>query len=90
MLKSSAKKVDVHEGLAKSLEKMRENLDNLRSAGVAFADEVEEVLSRAEREYEEGDYAACGKDMKIASVLLGTTGTAGSIPLTLLGKLRDQ
>ena len=88
--KSAAKKVDVHESLAKGLEKLRENLDNLRNAGVPFADEVEEVLSRAEREYEEGDYVACSKDMKIASVLLGTTSSSGNIPLTFLGKARDQ
>ena len=87
--KSASKKVDVHEGLAKSLREMRQNLDNLRQEGVPFADEVEEILSRAEREYEEGDYPGCGKDMKIASVLLGTSGSSGKVPLYLIREKRD-
>jgi len=82
--KSASKKVDVHDDLAHSLREMRQNVENLRKEGVQYADEVEEILSRAEREYEEGNYLSCGKDMKIASVLLGTSGSAGKIPLYLL------
>lgn len=87
--KSASRKVDVHEGLAKSLQEMRQNLDNLRQEGVPFVEEVEEILSRAEREYEEGDYAGCGKDMKIASVLLGTHGSSGKVPLYLINERRE-
>lgn len=82
--RSVGKRIEVHDELGKSLREMRETVDNLRRSGVAFAGDVDDILGKAEREYEEGDYANAGKDMKIASLLIGTTGSYDKNPKYLL------
>jgi len=82
--RSAARKMEVHEKLGHSLRELREATVNLKQEGVQFAAEVEELLARAESAYEMKDYTSCGKDMKIASALMGTSGFSGKIPLDLL------
>ena len=82
--RSASRKMEIHESLGKSLRELRHSAENLSKEGVQFATEVEELLTRAESEYENRDYVNCGKDMKIASALLGTSSFAGKIPLDLL------
>jgi len=82
--RSIAKRIELHDDLARSLRELRETADNMRTSGVTFAGDIDEILGRAEREFEEGDYSSCAKDMKIASLLVGTSGSGGKNPLYLL------
>ena len=82
-----AKKLELYKRLGQSLKEMKAGVDGLREKGSAIADDVDEIVSRAEREFEVGEYVGCGKDLKIASMLMGTTGLVVKLPLYLLGEM---
>lgn len=67
---------EVHEHLSKALQDTKEKLVELRGLGLDTADDVEEMLARAEREFENGDYVNSSEDLKIATLLIGPAARA--------------
>ena len=58
------------ERLRAQLEEAKVQVQNLRQLGIAFANDVEEMVGKAERAFEVGDYAATSEDLRIASLLV--------------------
>ncbi len=82
--RSVGRRLEIHNELGQSLRDLKASVEHLKKSGLVFSNEVDEIIARAERSYQSGDYVNCGKDMKIASVLLGTTDTGKKNPIYLL------
>ncbi len=74
-------KTEVQALLRKARESLRAQIDatkaqaqRLREMGLAYANDVEEMVGRAEREFLEGDFAGTSEDLRIASLLIRPTG----------------
>ena len=46
-------------------------MEELRATGTEYANDVEEMLVRAEEEFENGDFVTSSEDLKIANLLIG-------------------
>ena len=65
------KRAEVRERLVRTIEETKLRIDELRAVGSEYANDVEEMVVRAEREFENGDYVTSSEDLKIASLLMG-------------------
>ncbi len=62
---------EVRERLAHTIEETKRRVEILRATGIEYANDVEEMILRAEREFENGDFVNSSEDLKIATLLLG-------------------
>lgn len=62
---------NAREALAKSLAETQHRVEMLKSVDFPMLPDVREVLTRAEREFREGNYSGSSEDLQIATVLLG-------------------
>ena len=69
--KALGKRNAVRERLARSIQETKRKVELLRAAGSEYANDVEEMVLRAEREFDNGDLANSSEDLKIASLLMG-------------------
>jgi len=65
------KRQEVRDRLARMIEDTKRKVEELRAVGVDYANDVEEMVLRAEREFENGDLVNSSEDLKIASLLMG-------------------
>jgi hypothetical protein len=65
-----ARRTNAREALAKALEETRARMKTLQGAGVSFLPDIQEVLTRAEREFHNGNFSGSSEDLRIATVLL--------------------
>lgn len=68
---------EVQERLAHTIEETKRRVEILRATGIEYANDVEEMVLRAEREFENGDFVNSSEDLKIATLLLGPPDRAG-------------
>lgn len=61
---------NVRETLAKSIHESRARVAALHGQDLPFIPDVEELLTRAEREFREGEYTRSSEDLRIATLLL--------------------
>jgi tetratricopeptide (TPR) repeat protein len=59
------------DGLRSLIDETRERIKTLREAGVAYVNDAEEMVSKAEREFANGEYEATNEDLRIAGLLMG-------------------
>jgi len=69
--KALGKRHEVRERIARTIEETRRKLEELRATGTEYANDVEEMLVRAEEEFENGDFVTSSEDLKIANLLIG-------------------
>ena len=65
------KRQEVRDRLARTIEETKRKVVELRAVGTDYANDVEEMVLRAEREFENGDFATSSEDLKIATLLMG-------------------
>ncbi len=65
------KRQEVRDRLARAIEDTKRKVEELRAVGIDYANDVEEMVLRAEREFENGDFVNSSEDLKIASLLMG-------------------
>lgn len=65
------KRQEVRDRLARMIEDTKRKVEELRAVGIDYANDVEEMVLRAEREFENGDFVNSSEDLKIASLLMG-------------------
>lgn len=65
---------ELRDGLKASLEETKAQIADLRDLGLAYVNDVEEMLAKAEEEFMNGDYAASGEDLRIATLLMKPSG----------------
>lgn len=68
---------NVREALAKAIEETRTRVVVLKDSGLPFIQDVQELLRRAEREFQDGNYSGSSEDLRIATLLLGPPGRSG-------------
>ncbi|HEV8596064.1 MAG TPA: hypothetical protein VGR51_11125 [Thermoplasmata archaeon] len=61
---------DMRENLRKQIEETKSQVSRLRELGLAFVNDAEEMVGRAEVEFGQGDYAATNEDLRIATLLM--------------------
>lgn len=64
------KQRETRDGLRDWLEEAKAQVEELRGLGVAFVNDVEEMVAKAEEEFENGDYAVASEDLRIATLLM--------------------
>ncbi len=62
---------NAREALAKALAETQRRVELINTAEFPMLPDVQEVLTRAEREFREGNYSGSSEDLQIATVLLG-------------------
>ena len=62
---------NAREALAKALAETQRRVELIKVVDFPMLPDVQEVLTRAEREFREGNYSGSSEDLQIASVLLG-------------------
>lgn len=62
---------NAREALGKALAETQRRVEMIRGVDFPMLPDVQEVLSRAEREFREGNYSGSSEDLQIATVLLG-------------------
>lgn len=65
---------NVRETLAKAIEETRTRVVALHESGLPFLPDVQELLTRAEKEFRQGNYSGSSEDLRIAALLLGREG----------------
>ncbi len=78
--KAMSKRMAVRERLLKSIQETKEQVSALRASGSEFANDVEEMVLRAEKEFENGDLVNSSEDLKIAALLMGKAGPEARRP----------
>lgn len=68
---AARKQRDFRDGLRRAIDETRARLALLRDKGVAFVNDAEEMVERAENEFANHKYEATNEDIRIASLLLG-------------------
>ena len=68
------KRLELRDRLARTIEETKRKVEQLRAIGTDYANDVEEMVLRAEREFENGDFATSSEDLKIATLLIGPPG----------------
>ncbi len=71
---------EVRDRLARTIEETKRRVEALRADGAEYANDVEEMVLRAEREFENGDFVNSSEDLKIATLLLGPPERAHAPP----------
>ena len=61
---------EVRDGLRSWLEDTKSQIEALRKMGLAYVNDVEEMVAKAEREFVNGDFTASTEDLRIASLLM--------------------
>ncbi len=74
--KAMSRRMAVRERLQRSIQETKEQVGALRASGSDFANDVEEMVLRAEKEFENGDLTSSSEDLKIATLLMGKAGPA--------------
>lgn len=69
--RSLGRQHEVRDRLARTIEETKRRVEALRAGGAEYANDVEEMVLRAEREFENGDFVNSSEDLKIATLLLG-------------------
>ena len=62
---------NAREALAKALAETQRRVELIQAVDFPMLPDVQEVLTRAEREFREGNYSGSSEDLQIATVLLG-------------------
>src|SRR2546422_987075 len=70
-LHAFARRTNAREALAKAIELTRKRVQLLQGSGLTFMPDIQEVLTRAEREFQQGNFSGSSEDLRIATVLLG-------------------
>jgi hypothetical protein len=65
------KRKNVRQALAKAIMDTRARVKMLEPRGLPFIPDVQELLGRAEREFQDGNYSGSSEDLRIATLLLG-------------------
>jgi cell division septum initiation protein DivIVA len=65
------KRQEVRDRIARTIGETKRMVEELRAIGIDYANDVEEMVLRAEREFENGDFVNSSEDLKIASLLMG-------------------
>lgn len=63
-------RTNARKALAKSIEETRTRVKLLQGSGLSFLPDIQEVLGRAEREFQGGNYSGSSEDLRLATVLL--------------------
>ncbi|OGS50480.1 MAG: hypothetical protein A3K65_09510 [Euryarchaeota archaeon RBG_16_68_12] len=71
--KALGKRQAVRDRLARAIQDTKRKVELLRAAGSDAANDVEEMVLRAEREFENGDLVNSSEDLRIATLLMGKT-----------------
>src|SRR5439155_789053 len=58
------------EALGRAIEEARKRAQFLRGSGLTFLPDIQEVLTRAELEFHQGNFVGSSEDLRIATVLL--------------------
>jgi len=61
---------EMRENLRRWIDETKAQVANLRELGLAFVNDVEEMVDKAEVAFGSGDYAATNEDLRIASLLM--------------------
>jgi len=69
-LQAFARRTNARAALGKSIEETQTRVRLLGRSGLTFMPDIQEVLSRAEREFQRGNYSGSSEDLRIATVLL--------------------
>ena len=65
-----AKQRDFRDGLRVQIAAVKAQIDMLRDSGRAFVNDVEEMVAKAEKAFDNGDYQGTSDDLRIASLLM--------------------
>jgi len=77
--KAFLRRRNAREALAKALEETRKRVEVLKGSAYSFLPDLHEILSRAEREFRNGNYSGSSEDLQIAAALLNQA-TKGPSP----------
>src|SRR3989449_6073967 len=69
-LHAFARRTNAREALGRAIEETRKRAQFLRGSGLSFLPDIQEVLTRAEREFQNGNFLGSSEDLRIATVLL--------------------
>src|SRR5437867_11042354 len=69
-LQAFARRTNARASLGKSIEETRTRVRLLAGSGLSFMPDIQEVLGRAEHEFQQGNYSGSSEDLRIATVLL--------------------
>jgi len=61
---------EMRDGLRTWIDEAKKQIEKLHELGLAIINDAEEMVGKAEREFENGDYAATGEDLRIAGLLM--------------------
>ncbi len=64
---------EARESLREQIAATRQQANRLREMGLAFANDVDEMVGKAEQEFENGDFAGTSEDLRIASLLMNSS-----------------
>ena len=68
---AAANRRKFRDGLRTLIDETRARLMSLRETGIAFVNDAEEMVQKAEQEFANGEYEATNEDLRIATLLLG-------------------
>src|SRR6059036_39280 len=69
-LHAFARRTNAREALGRAIEETRKRVQFLRGSGLTFLPDIQEVLTRAELEFHQGNFVGSSEDLRIATVLL--------------------
>ncbi len=69
-LHAFGRRTNAREALGRAIEEARKRAEFLRGSGLTFLPDIQEVLTRAEREFHQGNFIGSSEDLRIATVLL--------------------
>ena len=61
---------DMRDGLRTWIDEAKKQIERLHELGLTIVNDAEEMVGKAEREFENGDYTATGEDLRIAGLLM--------------------
>ncbi len=77
-LRAFAQRTNARAALGKAIEGTRRRVQLLQGTGLSFLPDIQEVLGRAEREFQQGNLSGSSEDLRLATVLLEQVTTASS------------
>src|SRR5712692_6789357 len=69
-LHAFGRRTNAREALGRAIEETRKRAQFLRGSGLSFLPDIQEVLTRAEHEFHQGNFVGSSEDLRIATVLL--------------------
>src|SRR5207247_1966380 len=69
-LHAFARRTNAREALGRAIEETRKRVQFLRGSGLTVLPDIQEVLTRAEHEFRQGNFVGSSEDVRIATVLL--------------------